>query len=196
MRSVFVTTSNIDSQRWQSAFEEAAVYVDYAPDQVSANEKTLAWLVLDGAWREHLTSLTAAGAKVVALTLNETAVEAREMFALGCSGYLHAMAAPEQLARVKKAIEYDGLWLGRDLMSELLLTPKPPTQQPSQMSLERLSDRERAVAQAVVEGHSNKEVARLLDITERTVKAHLSSCYEKLGVRDRMQLALHLRPGK
>ncbi|WP_341643525.1 helix-turn-helix domain-containing protein [Thauera sp. SDU_THAU2] len=39
---------------------------------------------------------------------------------------------------------------------------------------------------------SNKEVARLLGITERTVKAHLGAIFEKLGVRDRLQLALRV----
>ena len=43
-----------------------------------------------------------------------------------------------------------------------------------------------------MEGCSNKEVARQLDITERTVKAHLGAIYRKLGVRDRMQLVLKM----
>ncbi|MCH8282968.1 MAG: helix-turn-helix transcriptional regulator, partial [Chloroflexi bacterium] len=59
-------------------------------------------------------------------------------------------------------------------------------------SLTILTERERAVALAVAEGRSNKEVARLLDITERTVKAHLGAAFRKLGVRDRMQLVLKL----
>ena len=53
-----------------------------------------------------------------------------------------------------------------------------------------LSRREMQVALRVAEGKSNKEVARLLLISERTIKAHLSSIFEKLGVRDRLQLAL------
>lgn len=193
MRSVFITTSNIDSQRWQSAFDDASVYVDYTPGQVIADANTLAWLVLDGPWREHLKALVACRAKVIALTLNETAAEAREMIGLGCAGYVHALAAPEQLARVKTAVEYDGLWLGRELMETLLFGASRPATAPA---ANKLSERELAVAKAVAEGLTNKEVARRLQITERTVKAHLSACYEKLGVRDRMQLSLHLRDGR
>jgi DNA-binding NarL/FixJ family response regulator len=48
------------------------------------------------------------------------------------------------------------------------------------------------VALAVARGESNKEVARNLGITERTVKAHLSVVFEALGVRDRLQLSIHL----
>ena len=46
------------------------------------------------------------------------------------------------------------------------------------------------VAGQVAHGASNREIAEALDITERTVKAHLSAIFEKLGVRDRVQLAL------
>ena len=45
----------------------------------------------------------------------------------------------------------------------------------------------------VAKGATNKEVARALDITERTVKAHLGSAFGKLGVRDRLQLVLRLK---
>ena len=56
--------------------------------------------------------------------------------------------------------------------------------------MELLSAREKDVARAVAAGKSNKEVAKELDITERTVKAHLSAVFEKLHVRDRLQLVL------
>ena len=53
-----------------------------------------------------------------------------------------------------------------------------------------LTEREREVAIAVAQGASNKEIARQLDITERTIKAHVGAILEKLGVRDRLQLSL------
>jgi DNA-binding NarL/FixJ family response regulator len=46
------------------------------------------------------------------------------------------------------------------------------------------------VARAIAEGGSNKEIARRLGITERTVKLHVGAVLEKLGVRDRLQVAL------
>lgn len=53
-----------------------------------------------------------------------------------------------------------------------------------------LTDRERQVALRVAHGESNKEVARALGVTERTVKAHVGAVLEKLRVRDRLQLSL------
>ena len=46
------------------------------------------------------------------------------------------------------------------------------------------------VAEQVAHGAANREIAQSLDITERTVKAHLSAIFAKLAVRDRVQLAL------
>ncbi|MEU0568514.1 response regulator transcription factor [Nonomuraea sp. NPDC005983] len=58
---------------------------------------------------------------------------------------------------------------------------------------ERLSSREAEVARLVAAGASNREIATRLFITEGTVKNHVSSALRKLGLRDRTQLALHLR---
>ena len=55
-----------------------------------------------------------------------------------------------------------------------------------------MTAREQEAALLVAGGASNKEIARQLDITERTAKAHVSAMLEKLGARDRLQLSLIL----
>lgn len=55
-----------------------------------------------------------------------------------------------------------------------------------------LTARQIDVARLVGEGASNKEIARRLGITDRTVKAHLTTIFEKLDVADRLQLALYV----
>lgn len=55
-----------------------------------------------------------------------------------------------------------------------------------------LSRREKEVATLVAQGLSNKEIARKLSITERTVKVHLNHIFKKLNVKGRMELALLL----
>jgi DNA-binding NarL/FixJ family response regulator len=108
----------------------------------------------------------------------------------GASGYCSALALPAVLKQVASVVSEGGLWVGPQLMRRLMQglarhsgdIPKP--------ALDILSQRERQVAQAVSQGSTNKEIARVMGITERTIKAHLSSIFEKLGVRDRMQLSL------
>ena len=60
-----------------------------------------------------------------------------------------------------------------------------PEQDPQQ-----LTDRERAVAELIGLGANNAEVAETLNMSERTVKAHLTSIFQQLNLRDRVQLAL------
>ncbi|MDD3325117.1 MAG: response regulator transcription factor [Sulfurospirillaceae bacterium] len=58
--------------------------------------------------------------------------------------------------------------------------------------LKKLSEREIQIALLLKKGLSNKEIALRTGISERTVKAHLSSIFEKTGIKDRLSLALHL----
>ena len=89
-------------------------------------------------------------------------------------------------------VQVGGLWLGADLMRQLVFATagilKRDTQVPPVLAV--LSQRERDVAEAVAAGKNNKEIARDLNITERTVKAHLSAVFDKLKVRDRLHLVL------
>ena len=61
---------------------------------------------------------------------------------------------------------------------------------PLALQLNDLTVQELTVADKVGHGLSNREIAETLEISERTVKAHLTVIFEKMGVRDRVQLAL------
>jgi DNA-binding NarL/FixJ family response regulator len=56
----------------------------------------------------------------------------------------------------------------------------------------RLTSREAQIARAVANGQANKEIAALMHISLKTVKAHLGSVFAKLGVRDRLQLVVRM----
>lgn len=115
----------------------------------------------------------------------------------GARGYCHQLAVPDMLSEVAQVVEHGGIWLGPDLVQRLVAatrdwlerSPETPT---DKVDLSALSEREAQVARAVAQGQSNKEVAEQLHISERTVKAHLGAVFEKLGVRDRVQLVLHM----
>ncbi len=131
---------------------------------------------------------------IVVLSNQPNDDEALSCFAMSVRGYVNAYAVPELLQRVSEVVIHGGVWIGESLMQRLLkgLTSKEVSS-PDRINhdcLKFLTEREAEVALAVARGSSNKEIAQLLGITERTVKAHSSAIFEKLGVRDRLQLSL------
>ena len=124
--------------------------------------------------------------------------EAFAFLARGARGYCHVAAAPAQLRLVATTVKNGGFWLPSSLMRRVMTSAGgllANVSSRSGVSLNQLTKRERQVAQAVTEGLSNREIATRLSISERTVKARLTSVFQKLDVRDRVQLALLLRGG-
>lgn len=117
--------------------------------------------------------------------------EALAALTLGASGYCNGHAAPQVLQQVASVIENGGVWVGQGLMQRLLVaTSRLAIPNESDSWRKVLTAREQETAQLLAKGGSNKEIARQLDITERTVKAHVGAMLEKLGARDRLQLSL------
>ncbi len=113
----------------------------------------------------------------------------------GVVGYCNGHAAPSVLRQVSDTVQNGGLWVGQWLMQKLLASvsraaaQKFTTPAPSAWA-STLTQRELEVAQAAATGLGNKEIANRLNITERTVKAHMGSIFDKLKLRDRMHLTL------
>ena len=197
------------SERWQQAFPLGKAI---SPSNLPAllpplhSHSCLVWASSeDPQWRNLLALARQVHAEVRLIVLSHAPHPAQGLQALhaGARGYTHAQALPELLRKVATVVEHGGLWAGPDLLQKLMacttaaLHSLPaPANAPGQMpqgyasAWATLSRREMQVALRVAEGKSNKEVARLLLISERTIKAHLSSIFEKLSVRDRLQLAL------
>jgi len=133
------------------------------------------------------------GRSLILLADEPSESEAMEALAAGASGYCNGHAAPEVLQQVAKVVENGGIWVGQGLMQRLLastarLASRAEADEAAWRAL--LTPREQDAAVLLARGASNKEIARQLQITERTVKAHVGAMFEKLGVRDRLQLAL------
>ncbi|HEY6043845.1 MAG TPA: response regulator transcription factor, partial [Nitrosospira sp.] len=103
---------------------------------------------------------------------------------------------PERLKAVVEAVQQGELWIRRSLSWRLLNELVMMTREKNQIKravgelLANLTRREYEIATLVGNGESNKQIARRLAITERTVKAHLTEVFRKLEVADRLKLAL------
>jgi DNA-binding NarL/FixJ family response regulator len=99
------------------------------------------------------------------------------------------------LKEIRTVTSNGGIWIGQELLQRLIQASiQRVSNQPEYVEglLAQLTKREKDVAIEAAKGLSNKEIARILDITERTVKAHLAATFERLGAKDRLQLALML----
>ena len=118
---------------------------------------------------------------------------------LGIVGYANTYISQVRLAEALRVISSGGVWLGQKVIQQLIWEmytgAKEKAAPDSEQRLAGLTRRERAVAELVSRGQSNLEIAFNLKITERTVKAHLTSAYEKTGTGNRLSLALLINRG-
>jgi two-component system nitrate/nitrite response regulator NarL len=118
------------------------------------------------------------------------------LFRTGVRGVCRRDLEAEQLKSVVVAVEQGELWIRRTLSWHLLNELVTITQEKTKIKqavnelLANLTQREYEIATLVGNGETNKQIARRLDITERTVKAHLTEVFRKLDIADRLKLAL------
>ncbi|MCO4785813.1 MAG: response regulator transcription factor, partial [Marinomonas atlantica] len=110
--------------------------------------------------------------------------------------------AKEQLRLVLSVVSSGEIWGGKEFIQQLIKQSSGASRPEKLLECttnfvgsELLSEREVDVAKLIAEGLSNKEIARDLEVTERTVKAHLTAAFKKLNVKDRLALALLVQRG-
>ncbi len=124
---------------------------------------------------------------------------------LGASGYCDKTTPPELLLQAVKSILKGDIWIQRHLVPKVIgaliqmksvsfVDPaKEQQHNESTQLLKTLSERELEVAKMIRLGENNKTIASTLYISERTVKAHLTSIFKKLNVTDRLHLAIFFK---
>ncbi len=103
----------------------------------------------------------------------------------GAIGYLMKDTEAEELGRAIKAAAEGRVYLAPEAAARLMREVRTPE------SPESLTERETEVLQLLARGKANKQIATSLYVTEKTVKAHVSSILAKLGVQSRTQAALY-----
>ena len=193
MRQVFLSVDARQRDTWRAAFPDLlAGRLENIPAGAG-----LVWALLPAGQNVEtlIESLRKplAGRSLVVLADEPLENDAMAALAAGAAGYCNGHAASTVLRQVAMAVENGGIWVGQGLMQRLLaatarILPEPAAD--SAVWRQTLTAREQEAAVLLAKGCSNKEIARQLDITERTVKSHVGAMLEKLGVRDRLQLSL------
>jgi len=133
--------------------------------------------------------------RVIILTASEDKNEFVQAMKLGCSGIVLKQTAPELIVKSIRKVHGGEIWLDSHTTAAVMRQFAAPGEigGGSGKSRERspLSQREREIVQLVAQGYKNKEMAEKMFISEQTVKNHLHNIFDKLGVSDRLELALY-----
>lgn len=133
--------------------------------------------------------------KMLVLTGSEDKDKYVQAMRLGCSGIVLKKTAPDLIIKSIRKVHQGEIWLDSHTTAAVMrhfASPAEPAV-PDGRGRERapLSNREREIVGLVAQGHKNKEMAEKLFISEQTVKNHLHNIFDKLGVSDRLELALY-----
>src|SRR5437762_6591260 len=137
--------------------------------------------------------------RVIVLTASDDKNEFVQAMKLGSSGIVLKQTATDMLFNSIRKVHAGEIWLDSHTTAAVIRQfvanedMPPPQQQTSSRERERspLSQREREIVALVAQGFKNKEMAEKMFISEQTVKNHLHNIFDKLGVSDRLELALY-----
>lgn len=142
--------------------------------------------------KELIPLLQKKGNSVLVLHRTPNIQTAKEVLSLGAKGYGNALMREHFIVSAVETLKDGMVWLHPEFTSQLIMQA-PAVKKDISEFLEQLSDREKEVTLLLKDAYTYKVIAQKLDITPRTVKAHAHSIYTKLGVKDRLALALLLK---
>ncbi len=182
LAQVLASASDIELVGTASNGVEALVaVVEHMPDVVLMD---LSMPEMDGVEATRHIAADHAGVRVLVLTSFSDQSRIMDALSAGAEGYLLKHSEPQEIVAAIRSVYEGGSPLDPKAARVLL-----ESRRTKQVEI-ALTDREREVLLLVREGLANKQIARRLAISERTVKAHLTSVFQRLGVSDRTQAAL------
>ncbi len=130
--------------------------------------------------------------RVVMLTVSEQDDDVHAALKAGALGYVLKGIGGAELIKVVRDVAGGSAYVSPALAARLLKDASEPAAKPARPAslLEALTSREREILELVAGGKSNKEVARNLDLQEKTVKHYMTNILKKLQVRNRVEAAI------
>jgi DNA-binding NarL/FixJ family response regulator len=135
--------------------------------------------------------------RVIILVSDDGKEDLVEAIRIGCSGIVPRKTSTELLLKSIRKVHAGEIWLDRVSTADVIrrLSKKGSGNVAARQGLREqgaaLSTREREIVGLIAQGFKNKDMAERLFISEQTVKNHLHNIFDKLGVSDRLELALY-----
>lgn len=130
-----------------------------------------------------------AGGKVIVVVPAAANLDGKQLVKAGAVGIISRATDPEEFIKSARHAMRNELWLPKSLV-EHEAEPAEPSDKPRR-PVDMLTRREKSIIACLIQGWRNREIAQELHITEQTVKNHLRAVYDKVGVSDRLELALY-----
>ncbi len=155
---------------------------------VNISDKDTITYILDS----ELKDMSLPKGKVFILSKTPNFEDAQKYILLGAMGYGNVLMSKTHILSSYQALKDGNMWIYPDFISAFMNLAQK-NQGEKKKHLEQLTQREQEVALLLVDGMLYRDIADKLNITPRTVKAHVASIYQKLEVKDRLALALLFR---
>lgn len=133
--------------------------------------------------------------KLIVLEKEPSVVSGKILIMRGAKAYGNSRMFNNHFTQMIETVAKGNIWTYPELTALLAKTARkgPLTEESKKLIEDRLSEKEQAVSYLILEGFTNDAIASSLNITTRTVKAHVSSIFHKLHVNDRVSLILLLK---
>ena len=130
--------------------------------------------------------------KIIILTSHSSEQEVLDSIKAGASAYCSKDINPDRLADTISSVIEGAVWFDPKI-SDVVLKALSENKQKQTLNIDdnyNLTDREKEVLEYICEGLNNGEISKMLDVSINTIKVHVSSIIQKLGVEDRTQVVV------
>jgi two-component system, NarL family, nitrate/nitrite response regulator NarL len=132
--------------------------------------------------------------KVIMLTVSERPSHVTASLEAGAKGYLLKGIAGAELIHAIASVNQGHTYIAPEFAGQLLSHNHAHANSPEKTEpLRTLTRREQTIAEALAHGKTNKEIAELLNLTEKTIKHYMTNIFQKLQVRNRVEAVLAMR---
>ena len=129
--------------------------------------------------------------RTIVLTAAEDDRDIIRAMRLGARGIVLKQSASDVLVKSIRKVHEGEIWLDNRITAEVIHAFKKLAESGQRREKSLLSDREMEIVQLVAQGFRNREIGERLFISEQTVKNHIHNIFDKIGVSDRLELALY-----
>lgn len=171
---------------WKEAWPQAQIQ-NYDEQDQSAELSVV--LAQGDLWQGTVQNLAPHSA-VLVLSPTESSAELQQALLAGARGYALMTSHASLLQLIGQTLLNGALWVPQHFLNQIIGNANQALPKKITTAFDVLSTREKEVALAVCEGLSNKSIALNLNVSERTIKQHLTNIFQKLNIKDRMQLLI------